>query len=56
VKWEICSPTPSGFFSTQSAESPEKKRVEFCVSAKKCRRMQKSAEECEKKELEYGGE
>jgi hypothetical protein len=35
------SPTPSGF-STQSAESLEKKRVEFCTGAKKCRRVRKN--------------
>jgi hypothetical protein len=32
----------------ESAESYEKKRVEFCVSARKCKKAQKSMEECEK--------
>lgn len=34
-------------------ESFEKKEVEFSVSAEKCKGVQKSAQECEKKELEY---
>jgi hypothetical protein len=33
----------------KSAESIEKKRVEFFLSAKKCRTAQKSAQECETK-------
>jgi hypothetical protein len=39
-------------FLVKSAEAHENKRVEFCVSAKKCKKAQKSAQECEKKELE----
>jgi hypothetical protein len=39
-------------FLPQSAEAIEKKRVEFLVRAKKCKKAQKSAQECEKKELE----
>jgi len=36
-------------FSAKSAESPEKKRVEFCVDAKKYKKAQKSSQEHEKK-------
>ncbi len=43
-------------FLPKSAEAIEKKRVEFLVRAKKCKKAQKSAEESEKKELEYCGE
>jgi hypothetical protein len=39
-------------FLPKSPETLEKKRVEFLVRAKK---TQKSAQECEKKELEYCG-
>lgn len=43
-------------FLAKRAESFEKKGVEFLPRAKKCKRMQKSAQECEKKELEQSGE
>jgi hypothetical protein len=36
-------------FLPKSAESLEKKRVEFCVTAKKCKKAQKIAEEYENK-------
>jgi len=39
-------------FLAKSAETIEKKQVEFLVSATKCKKAQKSAQECEKKELE----
>jgi hypothetical protein len=37
-------------FLTKSAEAPEKKRVEFCANARKCKKAQKSAEplDCER--------
>jgi hypothetical protein len=41
-------------FCAKSAETIENKGVEFLVSAKKCKNVQKSAQECEKKELEVG--
>src|SRR6266852_986881 len=43
---------PPGVFLTKSAEAIEKKRVEFLVRAKKCKKAQKSAEESDKKELD----
>jgi hypothetical protein len=46
--------TPPGWFFAKSAETIENKGVEFLVSAKKCKNVQKSAQECEKKELEVG--
>jgi hypothetical protein len=36
---------------TKSAETAENKRVGFFVSAKKYKKMQKSAQECEKTEV-----
>src|SRR5260370_28260191 len=39
-------------FSAKSAESPEKKRVEFCVDAKKRKRVRKSMK---RNKLEPGG-
>jgi len=41
-------------FLPKSAETIEKKRVEFLASAKKCKKAQKSAQEFEKRELEVG--
>src|SRR5712664_3828379 len=35
-------PSPPPVFLAKSAESLEKKRVEFCVNAKKCKRVRKS--------------
>jgi hypothetical protein len=43
-------------FFAKSAEAHENKRVEFLVGAKKYKKAQKSAQECEKKGLEYSGE
>ncbi len=36
--------SPASVFCAKSAESLEKKRVEFFVSAKKCKKVQESAE------------
>jgi hypothetical protein len=41
-------PTPRVFLA-KSSELLEKKRVEFCESARKCKNVQQSSEECEKK-------
>jgi hypothetical protein len=38
-----------GWFFAKSAEGHENERVEFLVGAKKCKKVQKSAQECEKK-------
>jgi hypothetical protein len=43
--------TPPPVFLRKSSESYEKKRVEFCESARKCKKVQKSAEEYEKAEV-----
>jgi hypothetical protein len=43
------APPPPRVFFAKSAESLEKKRVEFLVSAKKCKKVQKSAHVFEKK-------
>jgi len=40
------------FFWAKSAETLEKKRVEFLEGARKCKKEQKSVQEYEKKELE----
>jgi hypothetical protein len=40
---------PRRIFSAKSAESLEKERVEFFLGARKCKKVQKSAEECERK-------
>jgi hypothetical protein len=46
-KGPILPPPP--VFLPKSSESLEKKGVAFCGSAKKCKKAQKSAEECENK-------
>jgi len=45
-----------GRFAAKSAEVQENKRVEFLLSAKECKKMHKSAQECERKGVEYSGE
>jgi hypothetical protein len=45
------APTPPPAFLAKSAESLENKRVEFCGSARKYKKVQKSVEECEKTEV-----
>ena len=54
---ESCWDTASRrVFRTKSAESPEKNGVDFLLSAKECKIVQKSAQPLEKKELEHNDE
>jgi hypothetical protein len=46
---KVAAPPISPVFLAKSAESLEKKRVEFRVGAKKCKKEQKSAERFERK-------
>jgi len=43
-------------FCRKSAQVPERKRDDFRAVAKDCKKVQKSAQECEKKDLECRGE
>ena len=46
-------PTPSPSFLQKSAELLERKGLEFLPNAKKCRKVQKSAQAFEKAEVRY---
>ena|SRR5712664_429673 len=52
VRGKFGAPHPSCFFA-KSAEWPENKRDRFFASAKKCKKVQKSAQEYEKKRVEW---
>jgi hypothetical protein len=46
-------PTPSPSFLQKSAESLEKKGLDFLTSAKNCKKLQKSAQDPEKTDVRF---